>query len=139
MDEFGRFGIKPVLNHLEQGHRVRQGMSERGSAAVEFALVIPAIVLVVLAVTEVVVVARTQLELAQAAREGARVAAIAADPAQAVSATRVALGELASDASVTVDRPFVVGESATVVIRFPVRVFGLPITLQADAAMRVES
>ncbi len=114
-------------------------MSERGSAAVEFALVIPAVVLVVLAVTEVVVVARTQLEIAQAAREGVRVAAIAADPAEAVSATRGALGELASDASITVDRPFVVGESATVVIRLPVRVFGLPITLQADAAMRVES
>ncbi len=114
-------------------------MNERGSAAVEFALVIPAIVLVLLAVTEVVVVARTQLELAQAAREGARVAAIAADPAQAVTATRAALGSLATDATVTVDRPFVVGESALVVIRLPMRVFGLPITLKADAAMRVES
>ena len=114
-------------------------MNERGSAAVEFALVIPAIVLVLLAVTEVVVVARTQLELAQAAREGVRVAAIAADPAQAVTATRTALGPLAADATVTVDRPYVVGESASVVIRLPMRVFGLPITLKADAAMRVES
>ncbi len=114
-------------------------MSERGSAAVELALVIPAIVLVVLAVTEVVVVARTQLELAQAAREGARVAAIAADPAQAVAATRTALGTLATDASITIDRPYVVGESATVKIRLPVRVFGLSVTLRAGAAMRVES
>ncbi len=114
-------------------------MSERGSAAVEFALVIPAIVLVLLAVSEVVVVARTQLELAQAAREGVRVAAVAADPAQAVAATREALGDLADDATVTIDRPYVVGRSAVVVIRFPMRVLGLPVTLKADAAMRVES
>lgn len=113
-------------------------MSERGSAVVEFALVIPAIVLVLLAVSEVVVVARTQLEIAQAAREGARVAAIATDPADAVAASREALGELAGDAVITVDRPYVVGEAAVVVIRLTTRVFGMPIILKSDAAMRVE-
>lgn len=114
-------------------------MNDRGSAVVEFALVIPVIVLVLLAVSEVVAVARTQLELSHAAREGARVAAIAADPTHALTATRDSLGDLATTAVVTIDRPYVVGESAVVRISFPVRVFGMPVTLKADAAMRVES
>ena len=62
-----------------------------GSAAVEFALVLPLVLLVLLAVTQVAVVARTQLEVANAAREGARRAATAPDPADAVTVARRAL------------------------------------------------
>ena len=49
---------------------------DRGSAVVEFALVLPLLLAVVLASVEVVVLGRVQLELVQAAREGAREAAV---------------------------------------------------------------
>jgi Flp pilus assembly protein TadG len=49
---------------------------ERGSSVVEFALVLPVVLLVLLAVVQVTVVARDRLLLAQAARAGAREAAI---------------------------------------------------------------
>ena len=45
---------------------------EGGAAVVEFALVLPLVLLLVLAIAEVAVVARTELQLAHAAREGAR-------------------------------------------------------------------
>ena len=51
---------------------------------VEFALVLPLVLLVVFAAVEVAVVARTQLEVVNAAREGAREAATNPDPAAAV-------------------------------------------------------
>lgn len=65
-------------------------MSERGSAAVEFALVLPLVLLALLAAVEVVVVARTQLEVGHAAREGARQAATVPDVERAVTAAQVA-------------------------------------------------
>lgn len=115
-------------------------MKERGSAVVEFALVVPLVLLLVLAVVEVAVIARTQLEVVQAAREGAREAATSPEPARAVAAARAVVG---SEARVTVRRPAVVGRMARVTVVVPHRV-GLPllggvtIDLRATAAMRVE-
>ncbi|MGH8875041.1 MAG: TadE/TadG family type IV pilus assembly protein [Acidimicrobiia bacterium] len=119
-------------------------MTERGSAVVEFALVLPVVLLVLVAVSEVVVVARTQIELQAAAREGARVAATTPDPGRAVEATSVALGEpLAATARVTVTRSSVVGGRA--VVEVSVRhhlaravLGGIPLTLTSRAVMRVE-
>jgi hypothetical protein len=77
--------------------------------------VLPVVLTVVLAVVEIAVVARTQLELTAAAREGARVAATVSDPARAVTAARVALPEQWRDAArVTVSRQAQVGGLATV-------------------------
>jgi hypothetical protein len=113
-----------------------------GSAAVEFALVVPLVLLVLLAVTQVAVVARTQLELVNAAREGARRAATAPDPAAAVDAVRRALDpELAGRVRVHVKRPHVVGQQAEVLVALPVRLAalgGLTIELHSRAVMRVE-
>ncbi len=116
---------------------------QSGSAAVEVALVLPLIVLVLLAVAEVAVVARTQLELVNAAREGARVAAISPEPADAIAATQEALGDLAEHARISVIRPHVVGESASVSITLHHRLIpflfgGTPVDLPSRAAMRVE-
>lgn len=118
--------------------------AERGSAAVEFAVVLPLVLLVLWALVEVAVVARTQLELVQAAREGAREAATSPDPAKAVAAVQEALGpRLGPRARVSVRRPAVVGERADVEIRLPYHVGaslfdGLRVELRARAAMRVE-
>lgn len=117
--------------------------SERGSAVVEFALVLPIVLVLVLGVVEVAVIARIQLELVNAAREGAREAAANPDPARAAAAVTAALGDLGSEARVTVRRPAVVGQIAAVTVtlahRVAVPVFGgFAVQLRARAAMRVE-
>ena len=119
-------------------------MSDRGSVAVEFALVLPLVLLALLAVVEVVVIARTQLEVAHAAREGAREAATTPDVERAVDAARAALPpDVAGSARVTVEREHHVGGTARVSIslRHPVAaaVFGgVDVTVRSAAVMRVE-
>ena len=110
----------------------------------EFALVLPLAFLVLVAATEVVITARTQLEIVAAAREGAREAAASPDPQRAVDATQAALGpQLAAVARVSVTRPAVVGRAATVRVELPHRfaaplLGGLEVRLTARAVMRVE-
>lgn len=119
-------------------------MRERGSAVVEFALVVPLVIVVLLAAVEVAVIARTQLEVSQAAREGAREAAAVPDPSRAVEVVRAFLGpEMAGRARVSVSRDHRVGGRAevTVVVRHPVAaglLGGLTITLEGRSSMRVE-
>jgi len=62
----------------------------RGQASAEFALVLPLVLVVCLAVVQVAVVARRGVLLAHAAREAARAAAVEADDASAASAARAA-------------------------------------------------
>ena len=110
----------------------------------EFAIVLPLVLLVLLAVVEVAVVARTQLELVQAAREGARAAATSVDPADAVTAVRTAMGpDLGGRVAVSVRRPEPVGEAARVAVRLTHRMAaplfgGWTVDLQATATMRTE-
>jgi Flp pilus assembly protein TadG len=111
---------------------------------VEFALVLPAVVLVLLAAVEVTMAARAQYELVVAAREGVRTAATVPDPAQAVETVRAVLGpESADRVRVTVERPGVVGSLATVtvVLRYraaAVLLGGFTVDLRARSSMRVE-
>ena len=117
---------------------------ERGSATVEFALVIPIVLLLLVALVEVAVVARVQIELLGAARQGARVAATNPDPAVAVDAVHEALSEgLTGSVIVTVERPAIVGREA--VVRLSLRHYhasvlfgGVPVDLSARSVMRVE-
>ncbi len=110
----------------------------------EFAVTIPTLLLVLLAVLEVVVVARTQLELVAAAREGARVAATVVDPARAVAAVESALPAIMQHrVRVTVTRPTVVGRQATVTVSLRHRLVTpmlrwLEVDLRGRAVMRVE-
>lgn len=118
-------------------------MNARGSAVIEFALVVPLVLVLMLAVVEVALVARGQLMVISAAREGAREAAATPDPAAAVKAARLALGDAGESAAVTVHRPHIVGQPARVrvVVRYRVAAplfGGVPIDLAASAAMRVE-
>lgn len=75
---------------------------DRGQATVEFALVLPLVAILVLGIVQLVVVARDQLAVDLAAREGARAAAVAADPTAAAAAATTALGTDAADVSVAV-------------------------------------
>ena len=54
---------------------------DAGQAAVELALLLPVVVVLVLGVLQVALVGRDQLALELAAREAARAAAVSADPA----------------------------------------------------------
>ncbi len=110
----------------------------------EFALVLPLILVMLFVVAEVAVAARTQLEVSQAAREGAREAAATPDIERAIAAARRALPPgAAGRARVTVQRDHVVGGSAKVVVRlqhrFAAPLFGgFDVSLRAQAVMRVE-
>lgn len=116
---------------------------DSGSAAVEIALVLPLVLALLLAVAEVAVVARAQLELVNGAREGARVAAVSPEPSDAVAAVQEVLGGMATEARISVTRPHVVGENAVVAIALQHRLApfffgGTAVELRASAAMRVE-
>ena len=108
----------------------------------EFVLIVPLLALLLVAVVEVAVVARTSLVMAAAAREGARVAATTPDTDRAIEATRLALGDLASQVRVTVRRPPVVGQPAVVTLSGTHVVLsalgGFRVPLSSSATMRVE-
>lgn len=109
----------------------------------EFALVLPLVLVVLLGAVEVAVVARAQLEVSQAAREGAREAAATPDPAAAVAAVQRFLGDSGAGARVSISRDHVVGGRAEVVVRVPHRVAaplfgGFTVHLEGRCTMRVE-
>ena len=76
-------------------HRCR----DRGQAAVEFAIALPLVIMLLLGILQVLVVARDQLAVELAARDGARAASVAADP--------VAAAESGANAAITL-RPLTV-------------------------------
>ncbi len=59
---------------------------DRGQAAIEFAIALPLVVLLVIGVIHVTVVVRDQLAIELAARDGARAAAVSAAPSAAATA-----------------------------------------------------
>lgn len=72
---------------------LRRGGRDDGQAAVELALALPLVLVVLLGVVQVALVARDQVGAVHAAREGARAAAVASDPAAAgAEAARQASG-----------------------------------------------
>ncbi len=119
-------------------------MNQRGSSVVEWALVLPAVLLLIAALAEVTVVARTQIEVIGAAREGVRVAATTPNPDAAVAGARAALRpDLAAVAVVTVLRPATVGSEAVVDVSVLHRVGGawlggVEVEITGRAVMRVE-
>ncbi len=118
---------------------------EEGQAAVELALVLPLVALVLLAVVQVGLLVRDQVLVVHAAREAAREAAVEADP---TAARRVALaGSGLEDDRLQLDETGRGGPGTHVRIslryRAPTRVplVGAAlgdVTLEAAATMRVE-
>lgn len=122
----------------------RRLLGERGAAAVEFALVIPVLLLLLLGIMEVSAAFNTQATLSAAAREGARSMVTSGTVASAQSAVRTAAGSLALT-SVSISPASCVGAAAgttvtvTVTSRrtFVAGVLGSTgITLTGTAAMR---
>jgi Flp pilus assembly protein TadG len=125
----------------------RRRSPDLGSATVEFALVLPLVLVVVLGVVQVGLVVRDRLLVEAAARAGARAAAIQDDPdAIGAAAFAAAPGLDPASASVTVARAGGRGDLVAVHVAYddPFRVplvgwlMGSGVTLTADAAVRQE-
>src|SRR5687768_8593816 len=114
---------------------------DQGQATVEFALLLPLVMMALLAIVQVGLVVRDQVAVVHAAREAARAAGVSPDPARPVAAARRVL----SEADVEVGHRPPVGEpvSVTVSYRSPT---DLPLVgalvpdpvLRSTAVMRVE-
>ena len=115
---------------------------ERGQSTVEFALVLPLVLLMLLSLLQVGIMLRDQLLVSAAARESAREAAVTADPARIEAAGRRAAPGLSL--SLDIDRGRSRGDSVTVKVSAkPLRVplVGALVAdriLRAEATMRVE-
>jgi Flp pilus assembly protein TadG len=78
--------------------------SERGAAAVEFAIVVPVLIMLLLGIMEFSRAYNAQASLSAAAREGVRVMAITNDPAASRTAaenTAASLNPLLADSNIT--------------------------------------
>jgi Flp pilus assembly protein TadG len=120
---------------------------ETGTAAVEFALVLPIVLLVVLALVQTGLLVRDRLLVEAAARAGARAAAVADDGSAIRSAAVAAAPSLDEGAlSVSVDRAGSRGAPVTVAVRYAsaVRVpfvewlFGSSVGMAATTTARQE-
>jgi Flp pilus assembly protein TadG len=121
--------------------------SESGSAVVEFALLLPILLLVLLAVVQIGVLANDRLLLAQAARAGAREAAVQEDEvAVREAATSAATGLDPERLRLEVGRAGARGSPVTVSLSYDVPIVGvlagwlLPatVTISTNATARQE-
>jgi TadE-like protein len=90
----------------------RRAGCEQGQATVEFAFLLPLIVLAALAIIQVGLVVRDQMAVVHAAREAARAASVDPDPARAIRAARRTLPGADVDVG---ERPEVGGEISVTV------------------------
>ncbi len=115
--------------------------SDRGQATVEFVLVLPVLILLLMALVQTALVARDQVLVQDAARAAVREASVGADDSRVRDAARRALG----DVEVEVQRSGGIGDPVTVVVRY-VDHTNLPlvgpvypdVVLHAQATMRAE-
>jgi hypothetical protein len=119
---------------------------ERGSAVVEFALVLPIVLVVALAMLQTGLIVKDQLLVVQAARAGARQAAVDPDVDAARSAAIEAGALEPSRTEVSIERAGARGLPVTVVVAYaaPIRVpfvdwlFPPSVRLSGRATMRQE-
>ena len=112
-----------------------------GQATVEFALLLPLIVMGALAIVQTALVARDQIAVVHAAREAARAASVDPNPARA----RAAAAQVLDGASTHLSARPAVGNQIRVEVSYKSRT-DMPLvgslfpdpTLRADAVMRVE-
>jgi Flp pilus assembly protein TadG len=126
---------------------VRPSDVQRGSAAIEFALVLPLVLLLLLALVQVGVLAHDRLILTQASRAGAREAAVDPSAAAVDEAIRNAAAGLDGDRlRVEIVRAGARGSPVTVSLTYEAPIaatlagwlFPESVTLRVSATMRQE-
>ena len=121
--------------------------NERGAAAVEFALVLPLLVLLFAGIAELGRIYYLQATLSGAAREGARVMAVQNDTTASTAAVQTAAGSVAiSNSQIAVSpatgacRSTTSPRQATVIITFTTplvsSMFGTSVTVHGRGVMR---
>jgi Flp pilus assembly protein TadG len=113
---------------------------ESGQASVEFALVLPVVVVMALGLVLVGTAVRNELGVELAAREGARAAAVSASPASAATTAATRAVTLPIDVVTAVDASTVT-VTVTYVDRVEVAIIGSligPVTHTASATMALE-
>jgi hypothetical protein len=118
-----------------------------GSAAVELALVLPLVLFAALALVQVGLFGKDALLVAQAAREGAREAAVTTDESRVRDSAIRGGGLVEGRAEVEIERSGGAGDPVTVLVRYRSVVvvplvewlFPEEVTLSASATMRQET
>jgi Flp pilus assembly protein TadG len=129
-----------------QAKAAKRRRRDRGAAAVEFALVMPLLLILVLGIAEFGRAYNIQTTLSAAAREGARVMALESSPSEARSAAIAAAAPAvtlnAGQISVSPSTCTATGTpaNATVVVTYPMtfitNFFGASVTLTGKGVMR---
>ena len=122
-------------------NRSRRGRAERGQSTVEFALVLPFLVVLLLAIVQVAVIARDYVVVVHSARSAVREASVDAGSARIRAAATHAL----PGAKVEVGTHGAVGDPISVTVRYTVHT-DVPLvgalfpdrSLSATAVMRLE-
>lgn len=125
------------------GRTTGRNADERGAAAVEFALILPVLVLLLFGIIEFGRGYNAKVEITGAAREGARVLALdSGDPAATVAAAAPNL-DAGSLQVTTSGSPCVTGTQASVTVSYPfeynIPLFGSnTVTLSSTGVMRCD-
>ena len=128
---------------MSAGHllrAVRRGHSTSGQAAVEFALVLPVVIVMTFGLVVVGIAVRNELAVELAAREGARAAAVSASPATAASTAATRAVHLPIEVA-TSSGPATVTVTVTHIDAVDVAIIGAligPITHTASVTMAIE-
>jgi Flp pilus assembly protein TadG len=127
--------------------QVKSQHGERGSAVVEFALLVPVLLLLVMGIAEFGRAYNIQTTVSEAAREGVRVMALQNDVVAARSTTKAAASTLnLTDSQISVSPTTCVASgatpaaTATVIVTYPVvfitTLFGTGVTVKGKGVMR---
>jgi Flp pilus assembly protein TadG len=116
--------------------RTHKSNSESGAAAVEFALIVPIFLLMVVGIVQFGYAYTIQISLTQAAREGARTMVVQNDQAKATAAAASTFG--ISGATVNVPATCPAGSPITVTVQWTIDAMGtlVQIPLTGKATMQ---
>jgi Flp pilus assembly protein TadG len=131
------FGIDAVGGRTERPGRVR---GRSGQASVEFALVLPVVMVMALGLVLIGTAVRNELAVELAAREGVRAAAVSVTPATAAATAATRAITLPIDVVTTVDASTVT-VTVTYIDQVEVAIIGSligPVTHAASATMALE-
>ena len=114
--------------------------SERGAAAVEFAIILPVLVMLVFGIVEFGFVFNRWLSMTHAAREGVRVYSLTGDAAEGETAGEASTPDLGGGVACTGTSPVIdrVQMVCSTNYTLSLLVFTTPLTINSTATMRKE-